>query len=480
MEVLNFIFVMMTSIELHSLIEQGEGFHLEFKESVSAKIRSEVVAFANAKGGRILIGVADDGKIVGKGIDNGGKSQIQDIARKCDPSVNIELEEVTGVPEVIVINVPEGADKPYRCTEGFYVRDGASSNKRTTQEIYDMFKDAGKFSFDDILAPSVDFDENFESLTLTTFLAKAKLSQKLPDAETVCNLDAGTMVDGKCILNNTGVLFFTENRDRFCKQAIIQCARFDGTKKIHIADQQDLTKDIITNIEDCFLFLRKHLNVGFDLTSGETRRKEIWEIPFPALKEAVVNSIAHRDYLDKGTHIQVFVFDDKVTINNFGGLFGNMTIDNLGTSTYRRNPNIVNLLHRSGYIEKMGTGILRINEELAKAGLPQAEFEADKDWFTITFKRKSLVTERPTDESLVSSMKLSEQDIKVLQLCTVARSREQILTEIKYVNEYKNFKRHVMPMVDNGLLNRTIPDKPKSSKQKYVTSELGFKIITNQ
>jgi ATP-dependent DNA helicase RecG len=157
-----------------------------------------------------------------------------------------------------------------------------------------------------------------------------------------------------------------------------------------------------------------------------------------------------------------------------------MTIDNLGTSTYRRNPNIVNLLHRSGYIEKMGTGILRINEELAKAGLPQAEFEADKDWFTITFKRKSLVTERPTDESLVSSMKLSEQDIKVLQLCTVARSREQILTEIKYVNEYKNFKRHVMPMVDNGLLNRTIPDKPKSSKQKYVTSELGFKIITNQ
>jgi ATP-dependent DNA helicase RecG len=466
----------MNKLELQALISQGEGFHIEFKESINSGVAKEFVAFANAKGGMVLVGVDDDGNVKSKALDNGVRSNIQDVARDCDPSIDINIETVDQEPNVLVVHVKEGLNKPYRCTGGFYMREGASSNKRTTAEIYEMFKDADRFSFDDALSLKADFETYFDPNTLKRFFSEAKKEQILSDEDTLHNLGALEFVDEKPVLNNTGILFFTKEPQRFLPQAIIQCVRYKGIIKLDIEDQKDMTSDIITNIDEVFVFLRRSLDVAFRFESGIPTRIEVWEIPYVALKEALINAIAHRDYINKGTHIQVEVFDDRVSITNFGGLVKGISVDELRKRSMHRNPNIVNLLHRSNFIEKLGTGLLRIDSELEKAGLPKAELEISEHWFSIVFKRMFKLADKPI--SVIGHLKQSE---KILNFCSEkSRSRAEIFKFLQLSNETRSFQRHVQPLLDNHLIQMTIPDKPRSMNQRYIITDLGLKLLAGQ
>ena len=130
----------MNQNELQRLIERGEGLALEFKERLSGLDR-ELVAFANGQGGRLLVGVSDDGRIVGHAVDNRLRSQVQDIANNCQPPLRLEMEKVG---DVLVVTVPEGEDKPYQCSSGFYVRKGPNSQKLSRDELADFFRDEEK------------------------------------------------------------------------------------------------------------------------------------------------------------------------------------------------------------------------------------------------------------------------------------------------------------------------------------------------
>ena len=119
----------MTQHELEVICRNGEGQEVEFKRNINSDLSKELVAFSNAKGGKIFIGVDDSGKVTGVHIDNELKSRVEVMARDCDPAVVVRLEVFENI---LIVNVPEGKDKPYRCANGFYKRNGASSVKLTT------------------------------------------------------------------------------------------------------------------------------------------------------------------------------------------------------------------------------------------------------------------------------------------------------------------------------------------------------------
>lgn len=464
----------MNNLELQAIISQGEGFHLEFKESINSDAAKEFVAFANAKGGIVLIGVDDNGILKNKILNNSVRSRIQDIARDCDPSIDIIIETVDQEPSVLVVRIKEGLNKPYRCTNGFYMREGASSNKRTTQEIYEMFKDADRFSFDDALNVKADFDTYFEPKTLKRFFSETKKEQILSNEDTLHNLGVLEFIDEKPVFNNTGILFFTKDPLRFLPQSIIQCVRYKGIIKLDIEDQKDMTWDIITNIDEIFVFLRRSLDVAFNFESGNPTRIEVWEIPYIALKEALINAIAHRDYINKGTHIQVEVFDDRVSITNFGGLVKGLSKDELRKRSMHRNPNIVNILHRSNFIEKLGTGLLRIDSELEKSGLEKAEFDINEHWFSITFHRKVKTINLNDKKYDVLDLYLDSKKKSILEFCwTEEKSRSKIFDFLKISNSTLNNSRLLIPLIENGLLQMTEPNKPRSKNQRYYTTEFG-------
>ena len=126
------------------------------------------------------------------------------------------------------------------------------------------------------------------------------------------------------------------------------------------------------------------MNLAYEIKAK--RRVEKMEIPEVVLREAIVNAAAHRDYFEKGANVMIELFDNRLEISNPGGLPNGLKEEDFGKRTLARNPLITALLHRAGYIEKLGTGIPRIKQIMIEAGLPEPEFEFDK-FFVIALKR---------------------------------------------------------------------------------------------
>jgi len=146
------------NIEL--VIQEGEGQYIEFKEKADKKLAKEMVAFANASGGNIYIGISDNGRIVGTDSSNKVLSQLQDIANNCDPQINLKISKETNI---LALRVFEGSDKPYQCSDGFYLRVGPNSQKLSRDQILKFGIDAGKIRFDEQICPNAtlkDLDED--------------------------------------------------------------------------------------------------------------------------------------------------------------------------------------------------------------------------------------------------------------------------------------------------------------------------------
>jgi ATP-dependent DNA helicase RecG len=140
----------MKAADLDILLQEGEGVMLEYREGLSSSFARELVAFANTAGGKILLGVRDDGTVKGIADTNELRARIQDIARNCDPPVKILLQRIN---EVTVVMVRESDAKPVQCSDGFFWRQGAVTQKLARDEIRDLFQQAGAIRFDLSICP---------------------------------------------------------------------------------------------------------------------------------------------------------------------------------------------------------------------------------------------------------------------------------------------------------------------------------------
>jgi len=367
--------------ELELILEEGEGYLIEFKESLS-KIDKEIVAFANSSGGRIFLGISDNSLIKGFKLDNKAKSEIQNIAENCDPPLRINIVRFENIA---IIKVPEGNKKPYKCSSGFYLRSGANSQKMSTDDIIAFVQNEGRIRFDELYEKRFDFELDFDNSKYLSYIRKSNISGDYEIKEVLQNLGLLTIEDKKPILNNTGILLFAKNPVRHFVHSVVTGVLYKGNEKINILDRKDFTGDLISNIEDAIIFLKKHLNVRYNIQG--LRREEILEIPETALREAVINSVVHRDYFEKGANVIIEIFDDRVEITNPGGLPKGLKESEFGTKSVTRNPLIASMMLRANYIEKLGTGIKRIQNVMAEAGLSPATFIKD-GFFTIRFSRK--------------------------------------------------------------------------------------------
>ena len=162
---------------------------------------------------------------------------------------------------------------------------------------------------------------------------------------------------------------------------------YKGITKVDILDKKTFEFDLIGNIDEAMSILKRHLNLSYEIKTK--KRVEKLEIPEVVLREAIVNAVAHRDYFEKGATVMVEIFDDRVEISNPGGLPKGLKEEDFGKRTLARNPLIASLLHRAGYIEKLGTGVPRIKKGMMEAELPEPKFEFDK-FFVITLKRTEI------------------------------------------------------------------------------------------
>jgi ATP-dependent DNA helicase RecG len=380
---------MLTPSEIKSIIAAGEGYNAEFKVSVPNKIKEiteEVCAFANASGGVVLIGVDDANTIKGITIDNAKRSAIQNSINEISPVIKCDFNivEVDG-KDIAVIEVPSGQNKPYVLSGAIYVRQGPNSQKLTTvEEMRDFFQQADKIYFDDAICKDANIEDDIAKENIKTFRFEAGLVNTTSDEQLFANLK---LVTNDVQLKNGTVLFFGSNPEKFFEKAVIRCIAFDGIDKRYIIDDKIMTGTLYQQYQKSMIWLKSKLDVRYDIEGeGANPRNEYWEIPIIAFKEAIINSLAHRDYYDKGARTTIEVFDDRVEISNPGGLVSAVPRNEFGKRSASRNPLIFGLFERMRLVEQIGSGITRIRDVMKDEGLTPPEFNID-GMFTVTLRR---------------------------------------------------------------------------------------------
>ncbi|MDE2745003.1 MAG: putative DNA binding domain-containing protein [Chloroflexota bacterium] len=245
----------MNTSELNDVIALGEGFTTEFKRGMPSDLGREVCAFANASGGIILLGVTDAGKVVGVADHNRLSSEVQNTARSADPPIAVDVESVG---DVLVADVPEQNGKPYSFGGRFHLRDGASSQQLSRDEIRELFFKEGLIQKDE--APCRAF---YPAVELTPerwpeFAERTRIDRSLDPFAVLENLRL--LKDG--VMTHTGAWLLADDITRFTHQAGVTCAVFRGTTKTHILDRRDFRGNLYSIYQGVMAYLESRLNVA--------------------------------------------------------------------------------------------------------------------------------------------------------------------------------------------------------------------------
>lgn len=371
------------------------------------------------------------------------KAEITDLARKCDPS--IPIKKISQVENVIVIEVAESDEQPHSCSHGFYRRLDAITQKMSQKEIKLLFEENEfKSTFEERINEDTTFDDISEEKIKAFFKAADIPVTNL----NIKNILASLNLSKGSSIKNAGVLFFDKDPRRKILQCQMFMAAFKGTSGVTIYDRIDVQDDLLTQYNEAQIFLKKHLNVRTEITGFD--RKDTYEIPLEALREAIANAIIHRDYSVYGTNIMVEVHDDRVVISNPGKIPKGVNIKTLidGVSM-RRNELIADIFARMDKAERMGSGLKRIGKLMKEANQPYPEIENDL-FFRITFKRPFYTEPEKTATPQISE-KTSEIILSTIRKNPKISARE--LSEILGISS-RAVEKHISKLKANGVLKR--------------------------
>ena len=380
----------MNALELIERVSKGEDYHTEFKERLpdNESLARSVVCFANADGGKLIIGIADSGNILGIQNPDEAMRIADDVAfNRCEPSISIlqETIEVDG-KIVLIISIPKGEQRPYRTKSGiYYLRSGNRCSQASWDEVRRLYQISESVFYDESpisRASIANLDIDYFRLFLERYLdispEEGLIEIYLKNLRIITDTKKPTLA---------GILFFGRNPQQFISYSKIIAAYIPGTDlatpPYDKKDMEGRIPDILENsLRFSKLYLREeHIIEGF--------KPELHpELPETVLREAIVNAIAHRDYTISA-YIRILIFNDKIEIRTPGRLPNTVTIDSMKIGCHvLRNPTIYNLLYKIGMVTDTGSGIRRITKLVKQYTGKEAGLEVTDNEFILTLPRK--------------------------------------------------------------------------------------------
>ena len=419
-----------------------------------------------------MLGVSDAGEIVGVADHNQLKSRVQSTARSADPPISVEVESVG---EVLCVVVPPQERKPYSFGGRFFIRDGANSQQMSNEEVENLFYAVGRLHFDKKPCEIFSMESDLDDETWARFSERAKIPEAMDRVVALRNLG---LVDGQDRMTYAGAWLLARDIRRFTTSAHVSCALFMGTEKVRILDRRDFHSDIPTMIDEVVAWILTKINVEYIIK--HVRRQERPELPEEALREAVANAVAHRDYRSTA-NVQIYVFKDRIEVVSPGGLPAGMEEADLGTKSVPRNPLLFGMLYRMDVVENIGSGIRRIRQLCREHEVAEPVIDVSEHWVTTTFLRPTAEVEtklRPsrhhhTRSHTRSCTRSCTRSYGLLQVMSGAMDRNSLQKALGLKAE-KNFRLlYLRPAIEAELVEMTIPDKPRSSKQQYRLTDKG-------
>lgn len=438
-------------------------------------------SFSNTSGGIIIFGVDEKNNYDICGITNPDifQKKITEQSLMMEPKIrpiiticeyNEKIVASAEIPELDVFNKPcyySGKGK----MKGSYIRVGDADLPMTDYEIYSF--DAFKYKTEDELRSKERIEKDiFNEISINAFLDKI-ISIK----PNLINLDKDTILKMNGIIDKNnyptvcGILNFGKYPQIFSPNldiVAVRCSTNDygveDQNGIRFLDNKRLDGTISEMLKLAISFVINNIKKATRINDSGVR-EDVLEYPIKAIREIILNALIHRDYSihTENEPIRLTIFDDRIEISNPGGLYGRLSLDELGkVHSDIRNPFIASILEILEVTENRYSGIPTIYAEMKKAGLMEPKFESVRGTFKVT-----LYNSKKTDiinEDFVS---------KIKAYCKTPRTKESLAKFFGYDEKHPAYfiNSYVIPLIEQGILAYTIPNKPRSKKQKIYTVE---------
>lgn len=363
-----------------------ENQNIEFKQSWRDEYLEWVCGFANANGGRIYIGIDDKGNVTGIA---GAKKQMEDIPNKALSHLGIlvEVNLKSKLKKDYLEIVVEALPNPITYKGKYYKRSGATNQLLQGSSLTRFLLEKQGKRWDGVPVPNVN-TRSLDSSTFTYFKKKSRETGRLSPESLKGSIEVllenlRLKADAEN-LKRAAILLFHPDPEKYVTGAFVKIGFFNNDTDL--AYQDEVHGNLFQQVEKTMdLLLTKYLKAYIDYKG--IHRIEKYQIPETALREAVLNAIAHKDY-SGGTPIQISVYNDKVILWNEGELPEDWTIKDLKTKHASKpfNPDIANTFFRAGLIESWGRGTLKIINECKTYGIKPPLFKYKQSGFTIEFR----------------------------------------------------------------------------------------------
>ena len=358
----------MKAADLDILLQEGEGAMLEYKEGLSSSFARELVAFANTVGGRILLGVRDDGTVKGIADTNELRARIQDIARNCDPPVKILLQPIG---EVTVVHGPRERREACAVQRRLLLAAGRGDAKALAARRSATSSAAeGPSASISPSARASAIPQDFDREKYNAWLRFSGITGRPRTEDVLVNIEAAERSGGKFLFRNAGVLFFARNARHFFNQAYITCLLAKGTRQGPRPGPQGFRRRHCRRHRGRLRFIERNTRTAYRIE--KLQREDIPEYPMKALREAITNAVMHRDWFIEGANVFVEIYDRPHRgCQPRRPAQGHDCSPIWAGRACAATPLIADLLHRIDFIEKAGTGIRRMREGAQRSRIPR-------------------------------------------------------------------------------------------------------------
>jgi ATP-dependent DNA helicase RecG len=357
-------------------------FHVE--ATPPARLAETLVAFANAGGGTLLLGVDPrSGQHQGLADPGAALDHALAAALSIDPPLIIPLPHADQVDgkSVLVVVVPPGLPHVYSYHGKYLIREGTHNRPLDPRRLRRLMMERGAVSFEALVPEGARLDD-LDLEKAEGYLANLGGWPSGDLGEALLKRGCLVQSQGELCPTCAGILLFGRDPQRWIHSSEILVARYPDTTMGDRFLREVIQGTLPEQIRHAEAFVVDHMRRGVRLLGLE--RFEETEYPVEAIREAIVNAVAHRDYQIQGDEIRVFMFSDRIEFYSPGRLPGHITIENMVDERFSRNETIVQILSDMGFIERLGYGIDRMIRLMAAAGLPAPRFEETTAGFQVT------------------------------------------------------------------------------------------------
>ena len=482
--------------ELRALAKEGENDRVEFKKSTGQRTSAAktICAMLNGLGGFVLFGVSNSGKIIGQQTSNKTLEDIAAELRRIEPPAfpDIETINVKEGKAVIALRIPGGGG-PYTYDGRPYLRSGPTTSIMPKAEyerrIIERMHATRRWENEPVAegVTIADLDEEEIRITLENAIQLGRVEP--PSRREIRSILQGLELIHESKLLNAAVALYgkSDHLKVFYPQLEIRLARFRGKNRLSdFTDNRQYWGHAFSLLRRAESFLLDHVPIAGRVVPGKMVREDRPLYPPRATREALANALCHRDYTIPGGAVAVAMYDDHLEIINPGTFHFGITPEKLAQPHESKpwNPIIAGVFYRAGIIERWGTGTLNILDWCAENGNPAPAWAEQAGSVVLTFVPQT--TEQVEDQVKAQEAQVAgevtgevagevtgevQRLLEALVNLPMTRLEAQKSLGLKGQANFRD--RYLQPALSTKLIEMTIPDKPRSRKQRYRLTEKG-------